>query len=393
MTLLLRCYPTIPHLINDWFGTDFNFPIYSFGFFLALAIFVAAWVLQREMKRKEKQGLLQPSFTEITKGEPVKLMELITNAIIGFLLGFKIVGAAMNYDLFVSNPQDYLISAQGSLAGGLIGAILLAVNKYYEKKKQQLPKPITEKVKVWPSDRVSDIAIIAAVTGVLGSKLFHNLEYWEDFMANPISGLISFSGLSIYGGLLVGGACVIWYLYKKNISVIHMADAIAPSLILSYGVGRIGCQLSGDGDWGIDNLMPKPEWLSFLPDWLWAYDYAYNVNGEGIPIAGCGGKFCFALENPVFPTPLYETIMATIIFAILWYFRKRIEIPGRIMALYLVLNGIERFWIEKIRVNIPYHIADYEITQAEIISVVFFLGGLFLWWWSGVYSKKKVAIG
>ncbi len=383
MTFFLRCYPTIPHLINDLFGTDLKFPVYSFGFFLALAIFTAAIVLTREMKRKEKQGLLPPSYENVIKGEPAKPLDLLTSAIIGFLLGFKIIGAAFQYDLFVSNPQDFLISGEGSLIGGIFGAILLAINKFYEKKKQLLDKPITERIEIFPSDRVSDITIIAAITGVLGAKLFHNLEYWEDFMANPVSGLISFSGLSIYGGLVVGAACVIWYAAKKGIKIIHLADAVAPALIISYGVGRIGCQISGDGDWGIDNLMPKPEWMSFLPDWIWSYNYAYNVNGDGNPIVGCGGKFCFMLENPVFPTPLYETAMAFIIFGVLWFLRKKITTPGRIMALYLILNGIERFWIEKIRVNIPYHIGGYEITQAEIISVCFFLGGLFLWWWTG----------
>jgi prolipoprotein diacylglyceryltransferase len=80
----------------------------------------------------------------------------------------------------------------------------------------------------------------------------------------------------------------------------------------------------------------------------------------------------------VFPTPVYETIMAVIIFLILWSLRKRIKIPGMIFALYLAFNGLERFWIEKIRVNDTYKLLGMEITQAEIISTLLFIAGIIM---------------
>jgi len=88
----------------------------------------------------------------------------------------------------------------------------------------------------------------------------------------------------------------------------------------------------------------------------------------------------------VFPTPLYECIACLLLFAGLWSIRKRILIPGMLFAIYLVMNGVERFLIEKIRVNTQYHIGSLDITQAEIISVVLFLLGVFGMIW---LNRKK----
>ena len=93
-------------------------------------------------------------------------------------------------------------------------------------------------------------------------------------------------------------------------------------------------------------------------------------------VDGCLGKYCNSLQTPVFPTPFYETLMAFSIFAVLWFLRKRIIIPGLIFALYLIMNGIERFFIEKIRVNSTYQILNIEVTQAEIISSFLFITGI-----------------
>jgi prolipoprotein diacylglyceryltransferase len=91
---------------------------------------------------------------------------------------------------------------------------------------------------------------------------------------------------------------------------------MAPTMMFAYAFGRIGCQISGDGDWGIPNTHPKP--FSWMPDWLWAYSYPHNVIGEGKPIAGCDGPYCNELFPAVYPTPLYEIIACFILFAVLW---------------------------------------------------------------------------
>lgn len=159
--------------------------------------------------------------------------------------------------------------------------------------------------------------------------------------------------------------------------------------MLAYGTGRLGCQLSGDGDWGIVNLAPKPDWMSFLPDWFWSYSYPHNVISSGVPMDGCFGRHCMILPQPVFPTPLYEAILCIALFFVLWSFRKRLKVPGTVFSIYLLLNGIERFTIEQIRINNKFMFLGMNVTQAEIIASCLIILGL-----SGliVFRKKRNGI-
>ncbi|HET9279531.1 MAG TPA: prolipoprotein diacylglyceryl transferase family protein, partial [Flavitalea sp.] len=178
-----------------------------------------------------------------------------------------------------------------------------------------------------------------------------------------------------------------WYARKHKIGFWHLNDAAAPALMLAYSVGRIGCQVAGDGDWGIPTGRPNP--ISWLPDWMWGYTYPNNVAGEGVRIPGCtDDKFCFQLAEPHFPTPFYETVICFMLFLILWSVRKRLKIPGTLFALYLMLNGVERFFIEKIRVNIKIQVVGFQFTQAELISFLLFISGLALWF----YLRKRNTI-
>jgi prolipoprotein diacylglyceryltransferase len=136
----------------------------------------------------------------------------------------------------------------------------------------------------------------------------------------------------------------------------------------------------------------RPSALGFLPIWFFAYDYPNNVNEEGIPLANCANpdkKYCNHLPVPVFPTPLYEMITCLILFAILWGVRKRLKIPGTLFALYLMFNGVERFFVEKIRVNTQLSFFGFHPTQAEVISALLFLTGLILWIVLKRNTKKK----
>jgi prolipoprotein diacylglyceryltransferase len=146
--------------------------------------------------------------------------------------------------------------------------------------------------------------------------------------------------------------------------------------MLAYGVGRLGCQLAGDGDWGINNVSPKPGIMSFLPDWFWSYRYPHNVNNEGIPIPGCIGNHCNELAIGVFPTPLYESIACILLFFVLWSMRKKIKVPGVLFSVYLLLNGIERFFIELIRVNSKSSFGGIEYSQAQLISSLLIVIGI-----------------
>ena len=367
-------FPTLSHLIEYLFGIYIPLPFNTFGILVAMAFIAGYWAFSQELKRKEALGVLKPITKEVIIGEPVSFMEMASNAIFGFLLGYKVVYALLNYQLFVNDSQTVILSGRGNLLGGIFFGALFSYWAYSEKNKTKLPKPKTLKVVQHPYQLMGGLILWAAIWGFLGAKIFDNLEHWDSFVQDPIGGLLSFSGLTFYGGLICGGAAVLYIAAKNGIKPLHMLDVGGPGMMLAYSVGRIGCQLAGDGDWGIVNLHPKP--ISWLPDWLWAFTYPHNVAMEGGHIVDCVGKFCTELLQPVYPTPMYEAIIAFILFLILWKIRHRIKLPGMMFGIYLIMNGIERFCIELIRVNTKYHIGSLAFTQAELIACILVLGGI-----------------
>ena len=375
-------YPTISHLIFDLFGIQIPLPIQTFGFFVAIAFLVASWTLSLELKRKEKEGIIKSSKVKELLGKGLTFFDIFSALFFGFLIGFKGFEAIFHYSDLVANPQEFILSSQGHLLGGIIVASISLYLKWKENKATKLDIPEWIEKEIRPYELVGNMTMIAAISGIIGAKLFHNLENIGEFIADPIGQLMAFSGLTFYGGLIAGAIAVIWYGKKYKIKALILSDAAAPGLMIAYGIGRIGCQLSGDGDWGIINIANKPDWLAFLPDWMWSFTYPHNVINEGIPIEGCIGRYCMELANPVWPTPFYEVVMASFIFVFLWSIRKRIKVDGVLFFTYLAINGVERFFIEKIRVNTEYNILG-GITQAEIISsclvILGSLGVLFIY--------------
>lgn len=423
-------YPNLYYAFKDLLGIEIQALrfVNSFGFFVAMAFIAGAYFLAKDLKRKEQEGKLSYKEETVIKGKPASTGELLINFIIGFLLGYKILGLFFLSDATAIDPQEYIFSSKGNFLTGILLGALFAGLKWYEKNKQKLAKPVKEVIKIWPHERVGDMLILAAVFGFLGAKIFHNLENLDEFRANPVEALLSFSGLTFYGGLICAAIAFIWFARKNNIGIWHLCDAIAPALILAYGIGRIGCHVSGDGDWGILNsayvstangklmesdpgtfnktleansnyylhahgvndinniphkAVKAPSWL---PDWMVAFNYPNNVLGEGTPIEGCDdGMYCNQLPVPAFPTPFYETLACLLIFAFLWGIRKKITTPGMLFGIYLMANGLERFFIEKIRVNNKIDLGFISPTQAEIISFSLILLGVALI----IYLRRK----
>lgn len=369
-------YPTLSSLLQDLFGFSIPLPIQTFGLMLALSFLCGAYTVSRELRRKEQQGLLKPINVKYLKGKPASFFDYVSAGLFGFIFGFKIIYAALNYSAFVENPQTLMLSMQGNWIAGIALAAVAIYYRYYESKKQSLPEPLMQEEVVHPYQLLGNITMIAALVGILGAKVFHNLENLDDFYRDPWDAIFSFSGLTFYGGLICAGIAVLRYTSKKGIPNLIMCDASACCMMLSYGVGRLGCQLSGDGDWGIINTASKPSWLNWAPDWIWSYSYPHNVVGEGVPIPGCVGKHCFELIPQVFPTPLYEAVACILLFFFLWSIRKRFSTAGVFSCVYLILNGIERFTVEHIRVNNILNFGFFKATQAEFISLSLVIVGV-----------------
>jgi prolipoprotein diacylglyceryl transferase len=369
-------YPRLSDLINSLTGANIMLPVQTYGFFVALAFVFGGWIVFRELKRKEKEGIIFPWEKARIIGKPASARELTINAVIAFVLGYKLVDAIVNYSAFTSNPQRFIFSIQGNFWGGLALAAIFTTWTYFEKKRKSLPEPVEKMEAFHPFQLTGNIILVAAVFGIIGSKLFDVIEHLDELLKDPVHTLFSFSGLAFYGGLITAAFAVGIYAERNKIPWPVIADVVAPALILAYGIGRIGCQLSGDGCWGIVNPDPKPAWLSFLPDWAWAFNYPHNVINEGIRIPGCTGPNCHMLGQPVFPTPLYETTIALLFFCILWFVRKKMKIHGYLFSLYFILNGSERLFIEQLRVNIHYNLLGMKVTQASLIAVLLIISGI-----------------
>jgi phosphatidylglycerol:prolipoprotein diacylglycerol transferase len=165
----------------------------------------------------------------------------------------------------------------------------------------------------------------ALIGGLLGAKLYFVVEHLPRFFEDPVGTLFSGAGLTWYGGLIGGAIAVLWTARRHGQPLWSLCDAFGPGLAASYGVGRIGCQLSGDGDYGPPSDLP------------WAMAYPKGV----VPT-----------EVPVHPTPVYEILMMIPIVWLLWRLRRQDREPGWLFGGYLVLVGAERWVAELFRVRL-----------------------------------------
>lgn len=194
-----------------------------------------------------------------------------------------------------------------------------------------------------PGDWAYEMSLAAAAGGLLGAKLWYALEEG----AWSFDQLLSGSGLVWYGGILGGAAAVCAWAARRGILNLTLLDIAAPALALGYAIGRIGCQLSGDGDYG---EATNAWWGMGYPD----------------------GTVPTAPGERVHPTPVFETVSMLAVTVALWRLRDRVR-PGVLFGWYLAASGTERFLIEFLRRNEEF---AGGLTLAQIVSVAVIAGGL-----------------
>jgi phosphatidylglycerol---prolipoprotein diacylglyceryl transferase len=383
-------FPTLYHFFKDMFGIEIPALqiLNTFGFFVAISIACAFWSMSAEMRRRTELGQFQSVEVKTIVGAAYPWTDYLLNGFFAFVFGYKILYLMFNgEETFV--PQEHIFTSEGNFLLGLLSVLIVLGWRYYSDKKQRLPEPNIESNTHSAEWHMGNITTVALISGFVGAKLFHILENPSGLsLTSILDAFFSTGGWTFYGGLLCGAAGVLMYCYRKGISLLRMLDAGGPAMMLSYGIGRFGCQFSGDGDWGIANTAPNP--FSWLPDWAWSYRYPHNVLGgqtggfapEGmIPIAGCEGDYCYELAVPVYPTPLYEALLGLSLFFILWkVLRFKIQAPGKLFAWYMVFAGAERFVVESIREHGDslYKIGSVSFSQAQLISILLMMAGT-LW--------------
>src|SRR6202795_4277709 len=176
-----------------------------------------------------------------------------------------------------------------------------------------------------PADWAYEIVFAALIGGVGGARVYYLIENYEHVKHDLAGSVFSGSGLVWYGGAIGGAIGVMLWMRWRHAFELRMFDMCATALALGYGIGRIGCQVSGDGDYGIRSSLP----------WAMGYPHGTLPTPPGVRVQ---------------PTPIYETVAMCLLAYLLWQLRDRVR-PGVVFAFYLVGSGLERFLVEFIRRN------------------------------------------
>ena len=222
-----------------------------------------------------------------------------------------------------------------------------------------------------------EVVILVTISEIVGGKLLYIIEHWNKFLEQPVVVGLSPDGSTFYGGFILTIIAFYLYVKRKKLSYLFAADVVAPAIPVIYGFGRIGCHLSGDGDYGLPTNLP------------WGTNYEHGVMPPSVMfrINHIPNSFPNGIvpdNTPLHPTSVYEAIAAMIIFFILWKYRKHGWLAGRLFMLYLILSSISRFLVEFIRLN---QRILFGLSEAQLISIVFFVIGLF-----GFYKLKSPTV-
>ena len=206
------------------------------------------------------------------------------------------------------------------------------------------------------------ITMFAVIFGLAGSKILYLLESWSSFIKAPAEMAFSPGGLTWYGGFFLATAMIYLYARRKSLPFLSVADCAAPGIALAYGIARIGCHLSGDGDYGIPTNLP---WAAVYSKGTFPPSAAFHEIPELAAKYGIHGYV--ADTTPLHPVPVYEFIIGVLIFYSLWRLRNRGWKDGTVFTVFLVLSGVARFFVEFIRLN-PKIL--FGLSEAQVLSIV-----------------------
>jgi phosphatidylglycerol:prolipoprotein diacylglycerol transferase len=232
-------------------------------------------------------------------------------------------------------PEIHLLGLSLKTFGLMFALAFLSIGALAGRRFRELGRPV---------DWAYEIAFAALVGGLVGARLYFIVQHWNDVSHDLLGNLFSGSGLVWYGGAAGGALAVAAWAWWRGFFGLQLLDFCAPLLALGYAIGRIGCQVSGDGDYG-------KAW-----DGPWAMAYPH---GE-VPTT-----------ETVHPTPIYETLAMGAV-AVFLFRRRDAYRPGVLFALYLVLSGTERLLVEFLRRN---HQAVLGLTGPQVESIVLLVVG------------------
>ena len=248
-------------------------------------------------------------------------------------------------------PEIEIIGISIKTFGVMFALAFLACGAVVARRLRELGKPV---------DWAYEIVFAALLGGVVGARAYYVIQNYSEVKHDLIGSIFSGSGLVWYGGAIGGAIAVLVWMRWRQAFELRMFDMCATALALGYAIGRIGCQVSGDGDYGIRSSLP----------WAMGYPHGTLPTPPGVRVQ---------------PTPIYETVTMCLLAYLLWRLRDRVR-PGVVFALYLVGSGLERFLVEFIRRNKEVLVG---LTAPQLESVVLFAIGLV--WLATMVRRRGLA--
>jgi phosphatidylglycerol---prolipoprotein diacylglyceryl transferase len=240
-------------------------------------------------------------------------------------------------------PEVEIIGISVKTFGVTFALGFLACGLVVAKRLRELEKPV---------DWAYEIVFAALLGGVIGARAYYVIQNYSSVEHNLLGSIFSGSGLVWYGGAIGGAIAVLAWMRWRKAFELQIFDMCVIALALGYGIGRIGCQVSGDGDYGIRSSLP----------WAMGYPHGTVPTPPGVRVQ---------------PTPIYETVSMCLLAYCLWQLRDRVR-PGVICALYMVFSGLERLLVEFIRRNQEIFLG---LTAPQLESIVLMvIGSIWLAW-------------